>query len=139
MIVKRYSTMSEENKRVKCPVCGRFCKQEAVDRYNGLLNERNRLAKELDGIAEELGVAKQNLVEARESLVKVQKYAEDTETLYINAKGKADEAIAENKRLQDKLSDAGVKMAAMNNEMNDLRNENERLRNRGFWQRVFNK
>lgn len=131
--------MSEENKRVKCPVCGRFCKQEAVDRYNGLLNERNRLAKELDGIAEELGVAKQNLVDARESLVKVQKYAEDTETLYINAKGKADEAQAENKRLQDKLSDAGVKMVAMNNEMNDLRNENERLRNRGFWQRVFNK
>lgn len=131
--------MSEENKRVKCPVCGRFCKQEAVDRYNGLLNERNRLAKELDGIAEELGVAKQNLVDARESLVKVQKYAEDTETLYINAKGKADEAQAENKRLQDKLSDAGVKMVAMDNEMNDLRNENERLRNRGFWQRVFNK
>lgn len=131
--------MSEENKRVKCPVCGRFCKQEAVDRYNGLLNERNRLAKELDGVAEELGSIRKSLVEAQEEMVKASKTAKDYEDLYLDTRGKLDEACADVKRLNDKLTDAGLKLVSMQGTLNDLQSENERLRSRGFWQRLFNK
>lgn len=131
--------MSEDNKRAKCPVCGRFCKQEAVDKYNGLLNERLRIAKELDGIAVELGDVRKSLVEAQETCTKALKRAEDYEALYIDTKGRLDEACADVKRFQDKLAEAGTKLVSMQSECNDLRSENEKLYNRNFWARVRNK
>lgn len=131
--------MSEDNKRVNCPVCGRFCKQEAVDKYNGMLNERLRIAKELDGVAVELGEVRKALVEAQETCSTAQKRAADYEDLYIDTRGKLDQACADVKRFQDKLSDAGMKLVSMQSEYNELLSENERLRNRGFWARLFNK
>ena len=129
----------ENDKRAKCPVCGRFCKQEAVDRYNGLLNERVRIAKELDGVAVELGEVRKALIEAQETCATAQKRAEDYEGLYVNTRGKLDEACADVKRLHDKLADAGMKLVSMQSELNDLRSENERLYSRGLLARVFNK
>jgi len=131
--------MSEDNKRAKCPVCGRFCKQDAVDKYNGLLNERLRIAKELDGIAVELGEVRKALVEAQGSCASAQKRAEDYEALYIDTRGKLDQACADVNKLQDKLADAGTKLVSMQSELNDLRSENEKLCNRGLWARIFNK
>ena len=129
----------ENDKRAKCPVCGRFCKQEAVDRYNGMLNERVRIAKELDGIAVELGEVRKALAEAQEECSTAQKRAEDYEALYIDTRGKLDEACADVKRFHDKLAKAGTDLVSMQSENNELRAENERLYNRGFWARVFNK
>lgn len=131
--------MSEDNKRAKCPVCGRFCKQEAVDRYNGLLNERVRIAKELDGIAVELGEVRKALVEAQEKCANAQKCAQDYEDLYIGTRGKLDQACADVNKLQDKLADAGTKLVSMQSELNELRAENERLYGRGLLARIRNK
>lgn len=131
--------MSEDNKRAKCPVCGRFCKQEAVDKYNGLLNERLRIAKELDGIAVELGEVRRSLVESQETCASALKRAEDYEALYIDTRGKLDEACADVKRFQDKLADAGTKLVSMQTELNDLRSENEKIYERGLWKRIRNK
>ena len=133
------SEQKENDKRAKCPVCGRFCKQEAVDRYNGLLNERLRIAKELDGVSVELGEVRKVLVEAQETCSTAQKQAADYEDLYIGTKGKLDKATADANKYRDKLAEAGTKLVAMQAEVNDLRAENEGLRNRGFWARVFNK
>ena len=131
--------MSEDNKRAKCPVCGRFCKQEAVDKYNGLLNERLRIAKELDGITVELGQVRKSLVEAQETCAEALKRAEDYEALYIDTRGKLDEACADVKRFQDKLADAGTKLVSMQSECNDIHAENERIYSRGLWARIRNK
>lgn len=133
------SEQKENEKRAKCPVCGRFCKQEAVDRYNGLLNERNRLAKELDDIAAELGEARNALVEAKELAKKAKDDMQNFEDLYINTRGKYDTAVAEADRLRDKLADAGTKLVSMQSELNDLRTENEKVYNRGLWERIRNK
>lgn len=139
--IKRYITMSEKeyNKRAKCPVCGRFCKQEAVDKYNGLLNERNRLAKELDDIAVELGEVRKALTDAKEFAEKAKNDVQNFEDLYINTRGKYDTAVAEAERLRDKLADAGTKLVSMQSELNDLRTENEKVYNRGLWARIRNK
>lgn len=133
------SGQKENDKRAKCPVCGRFCKQEAVDRYNGMLDERLRVAKELDGVAVELGEVRKALVEAQETCSTAQKRAADYEALYIDTRGKLDQACSDVKRFQDKLSDAGMKLVSMQSEFNELLSENERLRNRGLWARLFNK
>lgn len=133
------SEQKKDDKRTKCPVCGRFCKQEAVDKYNGLLNERNRLAKELDGVAVDLGEARKALVEAQELCATAQKRAEDYEALYIDTRGKLDSASNDVDRYRTRLSEAGSKMVAMQTEINDLRSENEKIYRRGFWARVFNK
>lgn len=133
------SEQKENDKRAKCPVCGRFCKQEAVDRYNGMLNERLRVAKELDGVSVELGQARKALVEARETCSTALKRAEDYEDLYIGTKGKLDKALADANKYQGKLAEAGTKLVSMQAEVNDLRAENARLRGRGFWARVFNR
>lgn len=133
------SEQKENDKRAKCPVCGRFCKQEAVDRYNGLLNERLRIAKELDGVSVELGQVRKSLVEAQQTCSTALKRAEDYEDLYIGTKGKLDKTLADANKYRDKLAEAGTKLVAMQAEVNDLRAENEGLRNRGFWARVFNK
>ena len=129
----------KENNRVKCPVCGRFCKQEAVDRYNGLLNERNRLAKEIDNVCVDLGKAKKDLVEAQVAMGEAVKSSGDYEALYLDTKGKLDQARADVKRYQDRLAEAGTKLVSMQNECNDLRAENERIYSRGFFARLFNK
>lgn len=129
----------EYNKRAKCPVCGRFCKQEAVDKYNGLLNERNRLAKELDDIAVELGEVRNALVDAKNLAKKAKDDVQNFEDLYINTIGKYDTAVAEAERLRDKLADAGTKLVSMQSELNDLRTENEKVYNRGLWARIRNK
>ena len=129
----------DDNKRAKCPVCGRFCKQEAVDKYNGLLNERVRIAKELDGVAVELGIVRKPLVEAQETCTNALKRAEDYEALYLDTRGKLDQACADVKKLQDKLADAGIKLVSMQSENSDLRAENEKLYNRGLWARILNK
>lgn len=129
----------EDNKRAKCPVCGRFCKQEAVDKYNGLLNERVRIAKELDGVAVELGMVRKALTEAQETCANAQKRAEDYEALYLDTRGKLDQACADVKKFQDKLADAGTKLVSMQSENSDLRAENEKLYNRGLWARILNK
>lgn len=131
--------MSEDNKKAKCPVCGKFCKQEAVDKYNGLLNERLRIAKELDGIAVELGEVRKSLVDAQETCSAAQKRAADYEELYISTRGKLDEACADVSKLQDKLSNAGAKLVSMQTEINDLRSENEKIYERGLWERIRNK
>lgn len=128
-----------ENNKAKCPVCGRFCKQEAVDKYNGMLNERNRLAKELDGIAVELGQVRKSLVEAQELCATAQKRAEDYEALYLDTRGKLDQACSDVKKYQDRLDESGVKLVSMQTEINDLRSENEKIYSRGFWARVFNR
>ena len=133
------SGQKENDKRAKCPVCGRFCKQEAVDKYNGMLNERLRVAKELDGVAVELGEVRKALVEAQETCSTAQKRAEDYEALYIDTRGKLDQACSDVKRFQDKLSDAGMKLVSMHREFKELLSENERLRNRGLWARLLNK
>lgn len=131
--------MTEKEKRTKCPVCGRFCKQEAVDKYNGMLNERNRFAKELDGIAVELGQVRKSLVEAQEAAANAMKSAEDYEALYLDTRGKLDQACADVKKFQDKLAESGVKLVSMQTELNDLRSENERIYSRGLWARIRNK
>ena len=131
--------MTEENKRAKCPVCGRFCKQEAVDRYNGLLNERNRLAKELDSVSVELGELRKTLVEAQTHMGEAVKSSGDYEALYLDTRGKLDQACADVKKFQDKLADAGTKLVSMQRECEELHAENERIYSRGFWARVFNK
>lgn len=129
----------ENDKRAKCPVCGRFCKQDAVDRYNGLLNERNKLAKELDNVAVELGEVRKALVEAQTDMGKAIKSSNDYEALYDDTRNKLDEACKDVKKLTDRLADAGTRLVSMQSELNELRKENERLQNRGFWARVFNK
>lgn len=129
----------EKNERAKCPVCGRFCKQEAVDRYNGLLNECNRFAKELDEVAVELGEVRKALVDAKEFADKAKEDVKNYEDLYINTRGKYDTAVAEANRLRDKLADAGTKLVSMQSELNDLRAENEKIYNRGFLARIRNK
>ena len=129
----------ENDKRAKCPVCGRFCKQEAVDRYNGLINERVRIAKELDGVAVELGEVRKALVEAQQTCSQAQKRAEDYEAMYIDTRGRLDQACADVKRYQDKLSEAGMKLVSMQSECNELRAENEKLYGRGLWARIRNK
>lgn len=130
------SEKKEDNKRAKCPVCGRFCKQDAVDKYNA---QRSKLVKERDASHEECGVLRKELVEAQDKCANAQKRAEDYESLYIDTRGKLDEACADVKRFQDKLADAGTKLVSMQSELNDLRSENEKLRNRGLWARIINK
>lgn len=129
----------KENNKTKCPVCGRFCKPEAVDKYNGMLNERNRLAKELDGIAVELGQVRKSLVEAQELCATAQKRAEDYEALYLDTRGKLDQACADVKKYQDRLAESGVKLVSMQTEINDLRSENEKIYSRGLWARILNR
>jgi len=129
----------ENDKRAKCPVCGRFCKQEAVERYNGLLNERNRLAKELDNVAVELGEVRKALVDAQTSMGAAVKSSEDYEALYNDTRRKLDEACADVKKLTDRLAEAGTKLVSMQSELNELRSENERLYGRGLFARIFNK
>lgn len=129
----------EETKKPKCPVCGRFCKQEAVDNYNGLLNERMRIAKELDDVAVELGEARKALVDAQESCSAALKRAKDYEALYIDTRGKLDKTSADVDKLQEKLAEAGTKLVSMQSECNDLRAENERIYSRGLWARIRNK
>lgn len=131
--------MSEENKRAKCPVCGRFCKQEAIDGYNELLNGRDRAVSELDSIAVELGRVRKSLVEAQHASASAQKRADDYEALYIDYRGKLDEACADVDKLQDKLSAAGAKLVSMQTELNELRAENEKVYGRGLWARIRNK
>lgn len=122
----------DNNTRAKCPVCGRFCKQEAVDKYNGLLNERVRIAKELDEVAVELGDVRKALVDAKETCDAAVKRAEDYEALYIDTRGKLDKADA-------KLAESGLKLTSMQSECLRLSAENERLYNRGLWARILNK
>ena len=122
----------KKDKRKKCPVCGRFCSAEAVDKYNGLLNERNRLAKELDKVAEELGAIRKSVAEGKEAAYKLKSDCESYEMLYLEYRGKLDKSEA-------RLADAGAKMVAMQSELNDLRAQNERLMDRGFFARLFNK
>lgn len=131
---KQYTTMSEKenDKRAKCPVCGRFCKQEAVDKYNGLLNERVRIAKELDDVTIELGDVRKALSDAKETCDAAVKRAEDYEALYIDTRGKLDKASA-------RLAESGLKLASMQSECIRLSAENERLYNRGLWARILNK
>lgn len=129
----------ENDKRAKCPVCGRFCKQEAVDKYNGLLNERLRVAKELDGVIGELTAARESLVDAQEELAKAQKLAKDNEELYIDTRGRLDQACADVAKLQSKLADSGMKLASLQSECLRLSAENERLYGRGLWERILNK
>ena len=131
--------MSEDNKRAKCPVCGRFCKREAIDEYNKMLSERKRVAKELDGVAVELGEVRKSLVEAQTKMGESVKRASDYEALYIDTRGKLDQACADINKLQDKLSSAGAKLVSMQTELNDLRAENEKIYERGLWERIRNK
>lgn len=133
------SEQKENEKRAKCPVCGRFCKQEAVDRYNGLLNERDRLAKELDSVAVDLGEARKALVEAQEATGAAVKTAKDYEDLYIDTRGRLDTACADVNRLQDRLAQAGKKLVTMENECNELRSEIDEIYNRGLVARMLNK
>lgn len=138
---KQHTTMSEKenDKRAKCPVCGRFCKQEAVDKYNGLLNERVRVAKELDGVAEELGAVRKSLVEAQNEMVKAKKTAKDYEDLYVDTRGRLDQACADVDKLQEKLAKSGADLVSMQGECLRLSAENERLYNRSLWERILNK
>lgn len=133
------SEQKENGKRAKCPVCGRFAKAEAVDRYNGMLNERVRIAKELDEVAVELGEVRKALVEAQEVCSTAQKRAADYETLYINTRGQLDEACADIKKLHDRLADAGVKLVSMQSECDELHSENEKIYSRSLWARIVNK
>ncbi len=133
------SEQKENDKRAKCPVCGRFCKQEAVDKYNGLLNERVRIAKELDGVAVELGEVRKSLVDAQQACAEALKRAEDYEALYIDTRGRLDQACDDVNKLQNKLAEAGAKLVSIQGECNDLHAENERIYNRGLWARIRNK
>ena len=133
------SEQKENDKRAKCPVCGRFAKAEAVDRYNGLLNERNRLAKELDNVAVERGEVRKALVEAQTSMGAAVKSSEDLEALYNDTRSRLYEACADAKKLTDRLAEAGTKLVSMQSEINELRSENERLYGRGLLARIFNK
>ena len=133
------ATKEEDNKRAKCPVCGRFCKQEAVDKYNKLKGLRSKLVKERDAMSLENATLRKELSEAQLKAVEEQKRAEDLENLYINTRGKLDEACADVNKLQDKLADAGTKLVSMQSECNDLRAQNERLQSRGLLARVLNK
>lgn len=131
--------MAEENKRAKCPVCGRFCSQSAVDKYNGLLNERDRIAKELDSVSVELGELRKTLVEAQTHMGEAIKSSGDYEALYLDTRGKLDQACADVKRFQDKLADAGTKLVSMQSECECLRKEIEKIYGRGLWDRLKNK
>lgn len=139
MKLKRHKTMKEDEKRAKCPVCGRFCKREAVDKYNELRGQRSKLIKERDAMSLENGVLRKELAEAQEKCANAEKRAEDYESLYIDTRGKLDQACADVKRFHDKLADAGTKLVSMQAECNDLRSENERLCSRGLWARIINK
>ena len=131
--------MSEDNKRAKCPVCGRFAKAEAVDEYNKLLSEHNMLVKERDAAYEECGVIRKDLSDAQELACKAQKRAEDYEGLYIDTRGRLDQACADVSKLQDKLADAGTKLVSMQSELNELHSKYEKLCNRSLWERIRNK
>ena len=131
--------MSEENKRAKCPVCGRFCSQTAVDKYNAMLDERDRLLKEIDGVCAELSEARKSVVEAQTNMGEAIKSSGDYEALYLDTRGKLDKACADISGYRDKLSDAGVKLVSMQSEINELRSENEKIYSRGIWARIINK
>lgn len=131
--------MSEEDKRAKCPVCGRFCKQGAVDKYDSLVNEKVRIAEELDDVAVELGKARKAVVEAQETCSAEQKRAADYEAMYIDTRGKLDQTSALVGKLQDKLADAGTKLVALQSECNAIHEENERIYSRGLWARIRNR
>lgn len=133
------SEKKEDNKRAKCPVCGRFCKQEAVDKYNALCGERSRLVKLRDAARSEAAFLRKELEKAQAECVTAQKRAEDCESMYINTRGKLDQACADVKRYQDKLAEAGTKLVAMQSENNGLQAEVEKIYGRGFWARVRNK
>lgn len=133
------SEKKEDNKRAKCPVCGRFCKQEAVDKYNKLKGQYGNLTKERDAAHEENGFLRKELAEAQEKCAEALKRAEDYEALYIDYRGKLDQACADVSGLRDKLAEAGTKLVSMQSEMNSLRAENERLLDRGLWARIRNK
>lgn len=133
------SEQKEDNKRAKCPVCGRFCKQEAVDKYNDLKGQRSKYIKERDAARSEAAFLRKELAEAQEKCVTAQKRAEDCESMYINTRGKLDQACADVSKLQDKLAKAGTDLVSMQSELNDLRAENERLRSRSLWARIRNK
>lgn len=129
----------EETKKPKCPVCGRFCKQEAVDGYNALKGQLSKSVNERDAAYEENGELRKELQEAQEKCAKAQKLAQDYEALYVDTRGKLDQACADVDKFRNKLAEAGTKLVSMQNECNELRTENERIYSRGLWARVRNK
>ena len=59
--------------------------------------------------------------------------------MYINTRGKLDQACADVKRYQDKLAESGMKLVSIQSENNGLQAEIEKIYGRGFWARVRNK
>lgn len=122
--------------RMKCPVCGRFAKAEAVEKHEmAVKTMREALAECRDAIAQ-----KDSIIDTMKANMSVY------ETEHDKLTGKVDNQKCELARrektiaaLREELSERGIRIAEVEKENKGLKARLDAYRGRGLWARIINK
>lgn len=109
--------MEQEKKNVyACPVCGRFTKKAAVDRYHKMLSD---LADDIDANKRTIeGLQKQN-AELHDYSEKETTIREAAEAELTIVKNNLERSVQENTRLQTKISNHDAEVAKLHKTIDD--------------------
>ena len=126
---------NQENKKSKCPVCGRFAKAEAVEKHEQAVRAmRGALAECREAIAQKDGII--DTMKANLSL-----YETEHDKLTRKVENQKSELARREKTiaaLRAELSERGSRVAEVEMENKSLAAKLEVYRSRGLWARIIN-
>lgn len=129
-------TDKEQDKRRKCPVCGRFAKAEAVEKHEMAIEAmREALAECRQAISDKDGI----IDTMKASLSAYETDHDDLTRKVENQKGELSRREKTIAALREELSERGIRIAEVEKENRGLQERLDAYRGRGLWARIINK
>ena len=129
-------TDKEQDKRRKCPVCGRFAKAEAVEKHEMAIEAmREALAECRQAISDKDGI----IDTMKASLSAYETDHDDLTRKVENQKGELSRREKTIAALREELSERGIRIAEVEKENRSLQERLDAYRGRGLWARIINK
>lgn len=129
-------TDKEQDKRRKCPVCGRFAKAEAVEKHETAIEAmREALAECRQAISDKDGI----IDTMKASLSAYETDHDDLTRKVENQKGELSRREKTIAALREELSERGIRIAEVEKENRGLQERLDAYRGRGLWARIINK
>lgn len=129
-------TDKEQDKRRKCPVCGRFAKAEAVEKHEMAIEAmREALAECRQAISDKDGI-----IDTMKASLSAYETDHDELTHKVeNQKGELSRREKTIAALRGELSERGIRIAEVEKENRGLQERLDAYRGRGLWARIINK